>query len=254
MKVVILAGGLGTRLSEYTESIPKPMVAINDSPIIEYIIRHYIDYGHDDFYIACGYKGHVLKKHFSDLATFKPDIRVTSNRTGHEVCSLRELPNFSATLIDTGQSTMTGGRLLRLKDQIGSEPFLLTYGDGLSDINISKLITQHQSSGAICTLTAVRPPARFGKLEISGNRVDCFKEKPQLSEGWINGGFMICEPQIFDHIDDDSSVLESDVFTKIASLGLLEAYFHDGFWQCMDTKRDRDLLAKQVSIHKLTAL
>ncbi len=215
MKVVILAGGLGTRLSEYTKVIPKPMVQINKKPIIHRIIDHYISYGFNDFYIAVGYKGEVLRKY----------------------------------LINTGKKTMTGGRLKRLKKFL-NETFLMTYGDGLSNINLNKLVRFHKKYKKILTLTAVRPPARFGTIKLEGNIVKYFKEKNSLDEGWINGGFFVVEPDFFKYLKNDTTFLEREPFEKLTKNKKLVAYKHNGFWQCMDTLRDKKILEKNIKQKK----
>ena len=219
MKVVILAGGLGTRISEYTKIIPKPMIRVNKKPIIYYIMKHYSNYGFKDFYIALGYKGHILKKYF-------------------------EKKNFgwNINLIDTGQKTMTGGRLKRLKRYLGNEPFMLTYGDGLSNVNIKKLLNFHKKNKKLVTLTAARPPARFGAIKILGNKVKYFKEKSKLDEGWINGGFFVMQPEFLNYIKNDQTFLEREPMELLTKKNQLVAFKHDDFWQCMDTKRDMDNL------------
>jgi glucose-1-phosphate cytidylyltransferase len=219
MKVVILAGGLGTRISEYTKIIPKPMIRVNKKPIIYYIMKHYSNYGFKDFYIALGYKGHILKKYF-------------------------EKKNFgwNINLIDTGQKTMTGGRLKRLKRYLGNEPFMLTYGDGLSNVNIKKLLTFHKKNKKLVTLTAARPPARFGAIKILGNKVKYFKEKSKLDEGWINGGFFVMQPEFLNYIKNDQTFLEREPMELLTKKNQLVAFKHNDFWQCMDTKRDMDYL------------
>ncbi len=219
MKVVILAGGYGTRLSEYTKTIPKPMVKIAGKPIILHIMEHYAKHGFKDFYIALGYKGNEIKKFFKNK---KLDWRIN--------------------LIDTGQNTMTGGRIKRLKKFLGNSTFLMTYGDGISDIDIKKLIKFHRKNKRLVTLTAVRPPARFGVLKLLGSRVKYFKEKSKLDEGWINGGFFVIEPSFLKFIKNDQTYLEKQPLEMITKKGQLNAFRHDGFWQCMDTKRDKDRL------------
>jgi glucose-1-phosphate cytidylyltransferase len=228
MKVVILAGGMGTRISEYTKSltkpIPKPMIKVCGKPIIHRIIDHYIKYGHREFIIALGYKGNSIKKYFRKIKfSEKIDIK----------------------LIDTGLQTMTGGRLKRLKKYL-NQTFLMTYGDGLSNVNISKLINFHKLKKKLLTLTAVRPPARFGAIKIVNNKVKYFKEKSSLDEGWINGGFFVLEPAIFKYIKNDKTYLERAPLEKIASMGKLTAFKHHGFWQCMDTLRDKEILEKKI--------
>ena len=221
MKVVILAGGLGARLSEYTHSIPKPMIKIKGKPIIYYIMKHYSKFGFKEFFIALGYKGEIIKKYFK------------KNSFGWKI-----------NLIETGKSTMTGGRIKRLKKFIGKETFMLTYGDGVSDVNLKKLLNYHKKNKRIATLTTVRPPARFGAIKLSGNLVKYFKEKSRLDEGWINGGFFVLEPEIFKYISGDHTFFEKEPLEKISQKKQLIAYKHYGFWQCMDTKRDKDLLEK----------
>ena len=219
MKVVILAGGLGTRISEYTKIIPKPMIKVCKKPIIYFIMKHYANYGFKDFYIALGYKGHIIKKYFK------------KNNFG-----------WNINLIDTGQKTMTGGRLKRLKKHLGNEPFMLTYGDGLSNVNIKKLLTFHKKNKKLVTLTAARPPARFGAIKILGNKVKYFKEKSKLDEGWINGGFFVMQPEFLNYIKNDQTFLEREPMELLTKKNQLVAFKHDDFWQCMDTKRDMDNL------------
>ena len=219
MKVVILAGGFGTRISEYTKTIPKPMIGINKKPIIVHIMEHYAKYGFTDFYIALGYKGSVIKQYFKN----------------------KEF-EWNINLIDTGLKTMTGGRLKRLKKLLGKETFLMTYGDGLSDINLTELLKFHNRRKKLVTLTAVRPPARFGAIKLSGNNVKTFKEKDKMDEGWINGGFFVIEPEFLNLIKNDQTFLEKEPLEKASSQSQLVAFRHKGFWQCMDTKRDKDKL------------
>ena len=223
MKVVILAGGLGTRISEYTRNIPKPMIKIKGQPILLRIMKHYYKFGFNDFYIASGYKGKIIKNYFKNKKF-----------------------NFKVNIIDTGLNTMTGGRVLRLKKILKSETFLLTYGDGLSDINIKNLIHFHKKSKNYVTLTAVRPPARFGAIKLHGNRVKVFKEKSRLDEGWINGGFFVMSPKIFEFIKNDKSYLERQPLENLSKKNKLGAYKHFGFWQCMDTLRDKEILEKKI--------
>ena len=223
MKVVILAGGFGTRLSEYTETIPKPMVPIGGKPIIEHIMEIYSGYGHKEFYIALGYKGEVIKEYFKN---FKK--------------------NWKINLIDTGSDTMTGGRLKRLKKYLSDETFLLTYGDGISDININEKIKFHNGHRKIVTISAVRPPARFGSLSLDGPTVTNFKEKQQLGESWINGGSFVIEPSFFKYIEGDITVLEKEPLEKVTELKEINAFRHEGFWQCMDHKLDKDYLDQLI--------
>ena len=221
MKVVILAGGFGTRLSEYTKTIPKPMVKIAGKPIILYIMEHYSKYGFKDFYIALGYKGDVVKNFFKKRK-FKWNIN----------------------LVETGLNTMTGGRLKRLNKFLKNETFMMTYGDGISNIDLKRLVKFHKNNKKLVTLTAVRPPARFGVLKIQGSRVKYFKEKSKLDEDWINGGFFVIEPSFLKLIKTDKTFLEKQPLEIVTKKGQLNAYKHNGFWQCVDTKRDKDKLEK----------
>ena len=241
MKVIILAGGLGTRLSEYTELIPKPMVSIGSRPILWHIMKHYSSFGHKDFFIALGYKSEIIKEYFFNYSILNSDFSINL-KTGKITNEKSENVDWNVNLIDTGQNSLTGGRVKRLKSFIGNETCLLTYGDGLSDINISKLIEFHKDHKKLVTVSAVRPPARFGQLEIKNNLVESFKEKPQINEGWINGGFFVIEPKFFDYIDNDNTSLEKEPLEKVANEGELMAYKHEGFWQCVDTKRDYEFL------------
>ena len=241
MKVVILAGGFGTRLSEYTESIPKPMVSIGGKPILWHIMNTYARFGHKDFYIALGYKAEVIKEYFLNYRTLNSDFTVNLSN-GNLVAHQQDLVDWQVTLVDTGLDSMTGGRVKRLKDFIGDEPFLLTYGDGVADIDIDALVRFHRSHGKMATVSAVHPGARFGELDIQNHVVTSFKEKPQTSQGWINGGYFVLEPAFFDLIKGDDTILEKEPLEQIAQMGELMSYQHEGFWQCMDTKRDRDAL------------
>ena len=241
MKVVILAGGFGTRLSEYTESIPKPMVTVGGRPILWHIMKTYAHFGYNDFYLALGYKAEAIKNYFLHYHSLNSDFTVdlaSGDIHPHQI----EETDWRVTLVNTGIETMTGGRIKRLQSFVGDEPFLLTYGDGVADIDLNALVDFHKSHGKMVTLSAVRPSARFGDLDFDGDRVSSFQEKPQLHEGWINGGFFVCEPELFDYIDDDTQMLEREPLEKVVQAGELMAYKHDGFWHCMDTKRDRDIL------------
>lgn len=244
MKVVILAGGFGTRLAEYTETIPKPMVTVGGKPIIWHIMKHYASYGFNEFVIACGYKADVLKSFFANYYSSAADFTVDMSNGKIDIIS--EAPvDWKVTLVDTGIGTLTGARIKKLQSVIGNEPFMLTYGDGLSDINLSELVEFHKEKGTSITLTSVRPSARFGELTIEDGIVSSFEEKPQLHNGWINGGFFVVEPEFFDYIgEEDDVMLEREPLTCAVQEGQLAAYRHDGFWQCMDTKRDRDFLEK----------
>lgn len=243
MKVFILAGGFGTRLSEYTESIPKPMVTIGDKPIIWHIMNKYAQYGYNDFHIALGYKAEFIKEYFLNYSNLNSDFSVNL-KTGKIDYHRLSPMNWNVTLVQTGVDTMTGGRIKRLSSYINNETFLLTYGDGVANINIDKLIKFHKQHGKMVTVSAVHPAARFGELSIKNGLVKAFEEKPQMKQGWVNGGFFVMEPSFLDLIDGDQTVLEKDPLEKAAAMGELMAYEHNGFWQCMDTKRDRDNLEK----------
>ncbi len=241
MKVIILAGGFGTRLSEYTESIPKPMVTVGGRPILWHIMKTYASFGHKDFCLALGYKSEVVKEYFLNYRSLNSDFTVDL-ATGGVKSHQADKVDWQVTLVDTGLKTMTGGRIKRLKSFINNEPFMLTYGDGVADIDIDALLKFHKKHGKMVTLTSVRPSARFGDLEFNGDLVSSFQEKSQLHEGWINGGFFVCEPEVLDLIDDDSQMFEREPLERVVNAKELMAYKHPGFWHCMDTKRDRDLL------------
>lgn len=241
MKVVILAGGFGTRLSELTESIPKPMVAVGGRPILWHIMRTYANFGHKDFFLALGYKASLIKEYFLNYRSLNADLTVDL-ATGAVSSHQTDDADWKVTLVDTGLSSMTGGRIKRLEPFIGDQTFMLTYGDGVSDIDLDALLEFHRSHGKMVTVTAVHPGARFGELVIDSDRVNSFAEKPQMQHGWINGGYFVIEPEFFELLDGDSTVLEREPLEKAAQMGELMAFRHEGFWQCMDTKRDRDLL------------
>ncbi len=243
MKVLILAGGFGTRLGEYTETIPKPMVSIGGKPIIWHIMKHYAKYDHTDFNIALGYKAEIIKEYFLKYRELNSNFCINLNNgliNFHENC----LDDWSVNLVDTGLHTMTGGRVKRMQSYLDQGTFMLTYGDGISDINLDELLAFHRSHGKMVTITAVRPGARFGELELENNKILSFKEKPQLQEGWINGGFFVIEPEFLKMIEGDEIMLEREPLELASEVGELMAYKHNGFWQCMDTKRDRDRLEK----------
>lgn len=237
----ILAGGVGSRLAEETEIKPKPMVEIGGRPILWHIMMHYSYYGFNDFVIAVGYKGEQIKKYVVDYSSLTGNLKV-SVRTRHVETSGGYRPDWNVDLVDTGIATLTGGRIKRLAPYFDNETFMLTWGDGVSDVNLNKLIDFHKSHGKLATLTAVRPPARFGHLQFEGNRVSSFEEKPQTSEGWINGAFFVLEPGIFDYIDGDDTQWEGEPMKRLAADGQLMAYRHESFWQCMDTLRDKRML------------
>ena len=227
MKVVILAGGFGTRLSEYTKTIPKPMINIDGKPLLLHIMKFYAKHGFKNFYIALGYRGKIIKKFFN-----------------------KKFFDWNINLIETGKNTMTGGRLKRLKKYVGNETFMMTYGDGLSNVNLKKLLKFHKKNKKLVTLTAVRPPARFGALKLKGHNVNYFKEKSQLDEGWINGGFFVMEPKFLKFIKNDDTYLEREPLEQMTKKRQLMAFKHKGFWQCMDTKRDKDKLDKILKSKK----
>ena len=233
MKVLILAGGFGTRLSEYTDNIPKPMVPIGERPMIEHIMETFSKFDHKDFFIALGYRGKIMIDHFKNTNTQKKN-------------------KWNINLVDTGSNTMTGGRVKRMKNYIGNETFLLTYGDGLANININNLIEFHKNKKKLLTISAVRPPARFGALQIDDdNNVLSFREKNQLDESWINGGYMVASPEIFDLIKGDETVLEKEILENLASKNSIVAFRHEGFWQCMDHKLDKDRFDEMVKRKKV---
>ncbi|MCS6840403.1 MAG: glucose-1-phosphate cytidylyltransferase [Roseiflexus sp.] len=241
MKVAILAGGVGSRLSEETEVKPKPMVEIGGRPILWHIMMHYAYYGFKDFVIALGYKGEVIKKYMVDYCSLNSNLKVNL-RSGTVEINGGYRPDWNVELIDTGIPTNTGGRIKRLAPYLGNETFMLTWGDGVSDVNLHALLEFHRSHGKLATLTAVRPPARFGHLELDGDRIVEFNEKPQTGEGWINGAFFVLEPGVFDYIDGDDTAWEREPLQRLARDGQLMAYKHTSFWQCMDTLRDKKLL------------
>jgi glucose-1-phosphate cytidylyltransferase len=242
MKVIILAGGFGTRLSEYTESIPKPMVTIGGRPILWHIMRTYASFGHNNFYLALGYKAEMIKEYFLHYNSLNSDFTVDL-ATGEIHPHHQEVIDWRVTLVNTGLDSMTGGRVRRMKEYIGNESCMLTYGDGVGNIDMNALMKFHRSHGKMVTVSAVHPAARFGELAIdSTGQVTSFQEKPQTNQGWINGGYFIIEPEFFNLIKDDSTVLEKAPLERAAEMGQLMAYHHHDFWQCMDTSRDRQLL------------
>lgn len=241
MKVVILAGGFGTRLAEETEIKPKPMVKIGNMPILCHIMNIYAAYGFKDFIIACGYKGEAIKEFFHNFFYYTSDFIVNLKYGTHNITNSNS-PDWQVELIDTGLHTMTGGRLLRLRNSLSVETVMVTYGDGVGNIDIRSLVEFHKSHGKLATVTAVRPPARFGSLKLEDTQVIKFDEKPQSGEGWINGGFFVFEPKVLEYIDGDETSLEREPLERLASDGQLMAYFHDDFWQPMDTLRDKRYL------------
>jgi glucose-1-phosphate cytidylyltransferase len=241
VKVVILAGGLGTRLTEETEIKPKPMVEIGGRPILWHIMKHYAHHGFKEFFIALGYRGEIVKRFFLDYCALSGSMTVDLSQgvvNNHE----NDCEDWLVHLKDTGNETNTGGRVKRLQPWLSSGTFMLTYGDGVSDVDLQKLLDFHRGHGRIATVTAVRPPARFGGLIFNGDLVTEFTEKPQVGEGWINGGFMVFEPEVFNYLGDDESSLETDALEKLATDKQLVAFRHEAFWQCMDTMREVRLL------------
>ena len=243
MKTIILAGGFGTRISEHTSLIPKPMIKINNKPIIWHVMKIYSQQSFNDFHIALGYKADVIKEYFLNYRTLNSDFKIDLKNGDIEIIK-PDILDWKITLLNTGLNTMTGGRLKRFKNLINDDQFFLTYGDGVSNINIKKLLDFHNSHNKMITLTAVRPTARFGELKLDGDEVVEFEEKPQLQDGWINGGFFVINKEFFDLIENDETLLEREPLEKAVKLNQLMAYKHDGFWQCMDTKRDQELLEK----------
>lgn len=241
MKVAILAGGVGSRLAEETEVKPKPMVEIGGKPILWHIMMHYSCFGWNDFVIALGYKGEVIKKYMIDYSSLNRDLTVEM-RTGNVILNAGVTSDWRVELINTGMNTLTGGRIKRLAPVLGSKTFMLTWGDGVSNVDLHRLLEFHKSHGKLATLTAVRPTARFGHIEIRGDQVVEFSEKPQTAEGWINGAFFVLEPQIFEYIDGDNTQWEKEPLESLARDGQLMAYRHDSFWQCMDTLREKNYL------------
>ena len=243
MKVAILAGGYGSRLAEETEVKPKPMVEIGGKPILWHIMMHYGSFGFKDFVIALGYKGEYIKKYMVDYNSLNSDLTVNL-KNGKVNRHSRHKLDWKVELIDTGQGTLTGGRIKRLAPYIGNKTFMLTWGDGVSNVDLKDLLAFHRSHGKLATMTAVRPTARYGHLEFDGDRIVEFAEKPQTKEGWINGAFFVLEPKVFDYIEGDETQWEREPLEQLAKEGQLMAYKHPSFWQCMDTLRDKYLLEK----------
>jgi len=243
MKTIILAGGVGSRLSEETEIRPKPMVEIGNRPILWHILKIYSHYGYSDFLLALGYKGEQIKRYMTDYASLATDLTVdlgTGEVAAHE--RSEESEDWRVELIDTGRHTETGGRMLRLAPYLDGETFMMTFGDGVSDVDVNALVAFHRAHGKLATLTAVRPPARFGHVELDGDQVSDFSEKPQAREGWINGGFFVLEPGVLEYIEGDETHFQREPLERLASEGQLMAFRHASFWQCMDTLRDKILL------------
>lgn len=244
MKVVILAGGFGTRISEESHLKPKPMVEIGNMPILWHIMKLYSHYGYNEFIICCGYKQYVIKEFFANYFLHNSDITFDfSNGNSMQVHNNNAEP-WKVTLVDTGLNTMTGGRIKRIKDYVGDEPFMLTYGDGVSNVNITELVDYHKSHGKIATMSAVQLESRFGVLDMDDNCIKSFREKSQQDGGWINCGFMVLDPKVFDYIEGDSTTFEKEPLERLAEENQLMAFKHAGFWQCMDTLRDKEKLEK----------
>lgn len=243
MKVVILAGGFGTRISEESHLKPKPMVEIGDKPILWHIMKLYSYYGYNDFVICCGYKQHMIKEWFADYFLHSCDITFDFTQGNKMIIHNNITEPWKVTLVDTGLYTMTGGRVRRVREYLNDEPFFLTYGDGVSNVNISELLEFHKKNGKIATLTSVQPMGRFGSLDIMENgQISNFREKIKEDTGWINAGFMVIEPAIMNYIEDDNTIFEKESLVKVARDGQLDAYRHDGFWQCMDTLNEKNKL------------
>lgn len=244
MKVLILAGGYGTRLGEMTSVRPKPMVEIGGRPILWHIMKGYSSFGFNDFVILCGYRGEIIKQYFANFHLNSSSIVFDFVTNKMETIS-SEIEPWRVTLLDTGIDTLTGGRIKRAQNIVGNSSFLLTYGDGIADVNIDDLLATHKRSGKLVTMTAVQPKGRFGRIDFEGDTVRSFKEKPETGGGWINGGFFVCEPQVFDYIDDiNNSIFERAPLEKLAAEGQINSYKHNGFWHCMDTLADRNALEK----------
>lgn len=248
MKVVILAGGFGTRISEESHLRPKPMIEIGGMPILWHVMKSYSYYGFNEFIICCGYKAHMIKEYFADYYLHRSDITFDFSNENSITIHNNFAEPWKVTVIDTGLNTMTGGRVKRIQNYIENEPFMLTYGDGVCDVNIQKLVKYHEGHGKMVTMTAIQPEGRFGVLDINGeSKIQAFREKSKGDSGWINGGFMVLQPKIFEYIDGDSTVFEKEPLETVANLGELMAYKHDGFWQCMDTQRDKEHLEKLIA-------
>ena len=241
MKAVILAGGLGTRLSEETDTKPKPMIEIGGKPILWHIMKIYSAYGVNDFVVCLGYKGYLIKEYFANYFLHMSDVTIDMQHNSVEVHQKNAEP-WKVTLVDTGENSMTGGRLKRVKQYLGNEDFCFTYGDGLCDVNINELINFHKQQGHLATVTAVKPAGRFGALEHSGNLVTAFKEKPRGDGSWINGGFFVLSPKVIDYIKNDDTIWEQEPMHQLATDGQMDAFFHEGFWQPMDTLREKKAL------------
>ncbi|MGF1779088.1 glucose-1-phosphate cytidylyltransferase [Vibrio nomapromontoriensis] len=251
MKVLLLAGGFGTRLSEETELKPKPMVELGGKPILWHIMKMYSQYGYNDFVILLGYKGYYIKEYFANYFLHQSNVTIDLSNNEMQIHKNTSEP-WKVTLVDTGLNSMTGGRVKRAQEIVGDEPFMLTYGDGVSDVNIHDLVEFHKSHGKAITMTSVQPDGRFGAIEIEGDKITQFLEKPKGDGSWINGGFFVCQPEVFDYITEgDSTVFEQAPLQNLAKAGELFSYKHEGFWKCMDTLKDKNdlegMLEKQTA-------
>ena len=256
MKVVLLAGGLGTRISEESHLRPKPMIEIGEMPILWHIMKHFSYYGHNEFIICAGYKQHVIKEWFADYFLHTSDVTFDFTNGSNELIIHNHVAEpWKVTIVDTGLHTMTGGRIKRIRDYVGNEPFFMTYGDGVSNVDLDALLSFHKEQKSLCTLTAVQPEARFGALDINAGRVEAFREKAQADMAWVNAGFMVVEPEVFDYIAGDEIMFEKEPLERLACEQRLTCYQHNGFWQCMDTLRDKqkleDLWAKDTAPWKV---
>lgn len=251
MKVVLLAGGFGTRISEESHLKPKPMIEIGGQPILWHIMKEYSSYGFNEFVICAGYKQQVIKEYFANYYLHRSDITFDFTAQNEMVVHNNVAEPWKVSIVDTGLNTMTGGRIKRVRDYIGNDTFMITYGDGVCDINIKELYDFHKKSGKLATMTAIQPGGRFGTLDIDeSNTIERFSEKRKEDGGWINGGYMVIEPQVIDYIDGDQTVFEREPLERLAAEGQLQAYKHDGFWQCMDTLRDKNLLEELLEQNK----
>lgn len=250
MKVVLLAGGFGTRISEESRFKPKPMIEIGGMPILWHIMKEYAHFGFNEFIICAGYKQHVIKEYFADYFLHTSDITFDFTKGNEVVVHSRHAEPWKVTVVDTGLNTMTGGRIKRIVPYVNDETFMLTYGDGVCDVPIDQLLTFHKKQGKICTMTAVKPEGRFGILDLEGDTIKSFREKSKNDVGYINGGYMVLEPAIFDYIEGDDTTFEREPLETIAEEGQLVAFKHNGFWQCMDTMRDREKLETLWANHQ----
>lgn len=250
MKAVILAGGFGTRISEESHLKPKPMVEIGGMPILWHIMKWYSKFGINEFIICAGYKQNVIKEFFANYYLHKADVTFDFEHGGKIITHADHSEKWHVTVVDTGLNTLTGGRIKRVKDYIGGEPFLMTYGDGVSDVDVNAVIEFHRAYGHLATLTGVQPEGRFGVMDMEGDSILSFREKSKEDMGWINGGFMVLEPKVLDYIDGDNIMFEREPLERLANDGQLDCYKHEGFWQCMDTLRDKERLEALIAIGK----